>query len=405
MFEALTMYLPLLKNDDYGRWVIDNEHDGITEPKQVPFVNYSRIVCKLMVAICTFVEDHRNLNLYEYHEIISNAGIKDPWKADVSNLDARTVAALIVAAWRAERFCDGAFLGCLKDGLMEKWLTRLLDLDMLEIARSTASNEAIVILGFNHVNEKYGYFSNEYPAEFKYAGQRYANCAQYMAYQKATMFNQYELAFQILDTPDPSECQKLVSQNCTVDRPEIWEKTCYRIAFRGVKAKFSQNPHLLKILVNTGNAILAKCSYHDKKWGIGISIDNLDWLNIAKWRGKNLLGRILMEVREQLSQEVALAKSYNLTYKDARKLPDIPEWKMTAGVLKRIPQFYYAIHAYSDTFVPSIPKEAFYHSHILSGWDEAMCRNMGGGLPLAGFYEMKQDVYDTVKRNKMFSKE
>ena len=26
---------------------------------------------------------------------------------------------------------------------------------------------------------------------------------------------------------------------------------------------------------------------------------------------------------------------------------------------------------------------------------------MGGGLPIIGFYEMKQDVYDTVRRLKM----
>jgi 3-oxoacyl-[acyl-carrier-protein] synthase III len=36
--------------------------------------------------------------------------------ADVANMDAKTVIALLIGAVRAERFCDGALLSFLKDG-------------------------------------------------------------------------------------------------------------------------------------------------------------------------------------------------------------------------------------------------------------------------------------------------
>ena len=52
---------------------------------------------------------------------------------------------------------------------------------------------------------------------------------------------------------------------------------------------------------------MAECSPYDKKWGIGIDIGNPDRLNIAKWKGQNLLGKILMDVREELRQEIRLS--------------------------------------------------------------------------------------------------
>ncbi len=136
MFEALTMYLPLLKNDGHGRLVTEKERDGSPGPRHLPFIKYSDTAYKLMHAISAFVDGNSALDLYDYLEIMKKAGIDDPKKADVSHLDGRTVAALIVAAWRAERFCDGAFYGCLKDGHMEKWLERLLELDTAANARS-----------------------------------------------------------------------------------------------------------------------------------------------------------------------------------------------------------------------------------------------------------------------------
>ena len=45
--------------------------------------------------------------------------------ADVSNLNAQCVLALIMGAVRAERFCDGALLDSFKSGCILKWLERL----------------------------------------------------------------------------------------------------------------------------------------------------------------------------------------------------------------------------------------------------------------------------------------
>jgi len=205
------------------------------------------------------------------------------------------------------------------------------------------------MIGFFHENEEYGCFSNWYPAEFDYAGMHFANSEQFMMYHKVLMFHKYELAEQIMGTGDPAKCKKIAGQKFSEFDPELWEKTCVAIVKRGVKAKFTQNEDILKILLSTGNSLLAECSPFDKKWGIGIDINDPDRFVIARWKGKNLLGRILMTVREELRQEIRSSKSGRLEYIDAYNLEPIREWMMTAGELKQIPQFYHAIHAFSDT--------------------------------------------------------
>ena len=73
------------------------------------------------------------MELTRYGDILEKANIK--WDAqsmkyaDVSDLDGRTVMALLVGAVRAERFCDGALLAFCEGGNVAKWLQRLKELD------------------------------------------------------------------------------------------------------------------------------------------------------------------------------------------------------------------------------------------------------------------------------------
>lgn len=201
------------------------------------------------------------------------------------------------------------------------------------------------ITGFFHENEPNGCFSNWYPDEFDYAGNHYLNSEQFMMYHKVMMFRKHDLAEQIMNTADPAKCKKIAGQKFPEFVPALWEKTSKTIVKRGVKAKFAQNPDILQMLLGTGNTLLAECSPYDKKWGIGIDIGDPKRNDISAWTGRNLLGQVLMEVREELRLEVSLSKNGRPEYVDARNLDPIPEWLMTAGELKRIPQYYEAIHA------------------------------------------------------------
>lgn len=253
------------------------------------------------------------------------------------------------------------------------------------------------MIGFYHEDEEYGCFSNWFISPFTYAGIRYASSEQFMMYHKVQLFGKGGLAKQILSTSDPAMAKKLARQPFPEFDHDLWEKVCYNIVKRGVSAKFRQNRAIQDILINTGNEVIAECSPTDRKWGIGIGIDDPKRLDAGKWKGRNLLGRILMEVREELVQErIAAAAGFESNY-DVWGDENIPEWDMTAGELKRNPHFYNAIHTYSDTLNGTREREAFYNGK-LRAWDHSMQWNMGGGLPIIGFYEMKQEIYDIAAR-------
>lgn len=257
------------------------------------------------------------------------------------------------------------------------------------------------IIGFYHEYEAYGCFSNWYPAKFEYAGRQFANSEQYMMYHKVMMFGKTDLAEQIMQTSDPMKCKKIAGQKFPEFKHETWESTCYTVMKRGLKAKFRQNPAIRKMLLGTSDAILAECSPTDKKWGIGIDIKDPARLDTSKWEGKNLLGRILMEVRDELRLErVLMLSTHKKLHLSAVSLEPIKEWDTTAGALKRIPQYYNTIHAYGDTIPKHTDREKFYNECTLYEWEIQMKINNGNGLPEAGFYEMKRDIYETAWRMK-----
>ncbi|MHC1694951.1 MAG: DUF6508 domain-containing protein [Eubacteriales bacterium] len=129
-FEILTKYIPIIQADNIGEWVIDKENDGTPEhPIQMPFVGYSEMVHNFIDDVYTFEESNKDMELTRYGDILKDNGLE--WgteamkNADVSDLNAQCVLALILGAVRAERFCDGALLDFVKSGCILKWLERL----------------------------------------------------------------------------------------------------------------------------------------------------------------------------------------------------------------------------------------------------------------------------------------
>lgn len=125
-----------------------------------------------------------------------------------------------------------------------------------------------------------------------------------MMYKKAICFNDKEIADQILATNDVAKIKALGRKVRGYD-DSVWDKVRQGIVHDGLLAKFSQNNELKECLLNTGDAILAECSPFDRIWGIGLSIKNPDSLEQVKWRGRNLLGFTLMQVREELKNKVS----------------------------------------------------------------------------------------------------
>ena len=123
-----------------------------------------------------------------------------------------------------------------------------------------------------------------------------------MMAEKARMFGDREMLLRIMETTIPKE-MKGYGRAVSGFEKEVWDAACYEIVKRGNEAKFSQNPELWEFLRKTKNRILVEASPRDRIWGIGMGRGDPDAQCPLKWRGTNLLGFALTEVRDALLEK------------------------------------------------------------------------------------------------------
>lgn len=155
------------------------------------------------------------------------------------------------------------------------------------------------VICFHNPDEINGYLSNWYPSEFEAEEIRYSSMEQYMMYQKAILFHDTETAVQILNTDNVGKIKALGRSVKNYD-DVIWNGMRQLIVFQGLYAKFSQNDDIKRKLLETEDALLAECAVQDHIWGIGLSMKDDRRMDIREWRGQNLLGFALMQVRRML---------------------------------------------------------------------------------------------------------
>ena len=141
--------------------------------------------------------------------------------------------------------------------------------------------------------------SNWGPAEFDYKGNHFFNSEQAFMWEKAKFFGDAEIAAKILETPNPKNAKDLGRMVKGYDDSR-WVERRYGAMFEACMAKFSQNKHRLETLLSTGDRILVEGSPYDKVWGVGIHWAEEAIMDESNWQGLNLLGKVLMEVRDFL---------------------------------------------------------------------------------------------------------
>lgn len=156
------------------------------------------------------------------------------------------------------------------------------------------------IICFHNPDEENGYLSNWYLSQFSVDEITFSSMEQYMMYKKAVCFQDYDTADRILEMEDVSQIKKLGRKVSNYDE-NSWNGVRQIVVYRGLLEKFGQNDELKKLLLETGDSVLAECTVKDRIWGIGLSMTDPDRMDRACWKGQNLLGYALMMVREALA--------------------------------------------------------------------------------------------------------
>jgi len=131
---------------------------------------------------------------------------------------------------------------------------------------------------------RYRFLSNFYPCRVKLNDIWYPTVEN--AYQAAKVPIAFRTAF---SSCTPGEAKKLGRQFLL---PSDWESRKLEIMKDLVRQKFSRSSVLGKLLLQTwGEELIESNSWNDQFWGV------------CRGKGKNHLGRIIMEVRLRLKEE------------------------------------------------------------------------------------------------------
>lgn len=169
-------------------------------------------------------------------------------------------------------------------------------------------NRVKFVFFWGHTKPKSGVskscFSQWYESSFEIDGINYQTAEHYMMAHKALLFGDNESAQKAVSASNPGEAKK-IGREVQGFIDSRWLEHRFEIVVNANIEKFKQNSELKEFLLGTGNRVLVESSPVDKIWGIGLASDNQSIENPNLWRGLNLLGFALMEVRDQLQAESA----------------------------------------------------------------------------------------------------
>lgn len=138
---------------------------------------------------------------------------------------------------------------------------------------------------FYKISDEYGCFSNFSHYGFELDGKWWMTSEHYFQAQKFCG-TEYEEIIRLLDNPMKAA---EMGRNRSFPLREDWEQVKDDVMRKAVYAKFSQNNELKDILLKTGSEDIIENTSNDYYWGCG-----------TNGSGTNMLGIILMEIRDKL---------------------------------------------------------------------------------------------------------
>jgi ribA/ribD-fused uncharacterized protein len=152
------------------------------------------------------------------------------------------------------------------------------------------------VINFYSVSDDYGCFSNFAPYPIRLDGKLWPTSEHYFQAQK---FQDTEHREGIRQAKSPMIAARLGRDRKKKLRSD-WESVKVAVMRNAVLAKFAQHDDIREILLATGEAKIVEHTENDDYWGDG-----------GDGSGKNMLGRILMEIREDLRSRGAKGSGVN----------------------------------------------------------------------------------------------
>jgi len=134
-------------------------------------------------------------------------------------------------------------------------------------------------------------FSNFYRSPIEINGRKWKTSEHYYQAMKFAGHQVHVDAVWRTNTPMEAAC---IGRDRNRSMREDWDEVKDGVMYDALYAKFTQHENLKELLLGTGDAILVEHTVNDNYWGDG-----------GDGSGKNMLGKLLMVLRDDLREENA----------------------------------------------------------------------------------------------------
>ena len=139
-------------------------------------------------------------------------------------------------------------------------------------------------------------WSNFHKSPFTLNGLKFNTAEHWIQYTKSKLFGDKLTSVTILNCETARDTKRHGYKIQGYD-PKTWYEKGFELCKPGIKAKFNQNPNLLKMLKTTSPKLLVESS-SDKVWGTGIPLKDTNALNREKWYNVGWLSTMLTDIRD-----------------------------------------------------------------------------------------------------------
>ena len=154
-----------------------------------------------------------------------------------------------------------------------------------------------VCIIFGGIHSSFNFLSNFYCSSVAYNGIEFDDVERAYQYSKAVKFNDCNTSERIICSRSPSAAKRLGASVKNFNTQD-WDNVKEEIMLEILRIKFAPNTDLAAKLTATAQKTIAEAG-QSTTYSIGMSLNHKDLFKTEKW-SKNVLGKLLMKVREEL---------------------------------------------------------------------------------------------------------
>lgn len=146
----------------------------------------------------------------------------------------------------------------------------------------------------------YSLLSNSHFTPFVVEKIRYRSVEQFMWANRALHFKDYFAHQAIMEESSARKYRDVKIENYDFNK---WRSVQNDLLEKALEAKFTQHQKSAEKLSSTGKAIIVYATRYDRVLGNGLDLADEHSVNKDEWKGLNVLGALLMLLRDRLADK------------------------------------------------------------------------------------------------------